>query len=129
MEVLMATARKRRIDRTHGFTLLEVVVVLMIIGMLASAVGLTVINHMRKSRIDSTRVRARTIQTAAKAFLLNESTCPNVQDLLDSGEIDPTTDHKDAWGSDFTIECDDITTYVTSPGPDKALGNEDDVGF
>ena len=55
--------------------------------------------------------------------------CPAVEDLVRASIIDPTTDPNDAWGNAFAINCEEDAVHVLSPGPDEALGTDDDIGF
>jgi len=121
---------RRRSARMDGFSLLEIMVVLVIVGAMASAVAVTVMKQARDARIRETKIRARTIQQAAKGYLMDESgDCPTVRDLLDGGHLDTTTDSDDAWGNSFVIDCDDDTIHVHSAGTDEQHNTEDDVGF
>lgn len=125
----MMRARRRR-ARNAGFSLIEIMVVLAIVGALASAVGIAVIKHLRESRIRDAKVRARTIQDAATNHLMGTTgDCPTVAELLADGELDATKDSTDPWGNDFTIECEDTAIHVHSPGPDEQPGTDDEVGF
>lgn len=121
---------RRRHARNAGFSLMEIMVVLAIIGALASAVGIAVIKHLRESRIRDTKIRARTIQNAVTNYMMGETgDCPTVTELLAAGDLDSTKEVTDAWGNDFTIECDPTAIHVRSTGPDEQAGTDDDVGF
>lgn len=109
-------------------TLIEIMVVIVIMAIIAVAVGINVIDAIENARRQDTKVRARTIQTAVKMYLMDVGgECPSMGDLAD--QLDSTTEHTDAWKHDFEIECDGSTVHVRSPGPDGQLGNEDDIGF
>ena len=109
-------------------TLLEIMVVVMIIAAIASAVGISVLHSWAIAQQRDTEARARTIQSAATAHLLEGGDCPSLGDLEEE-RLDPTTKHTDAWGHDFSIECDGNVIHVWSPGKDGERGTDDDVGF
>lgn len=119
---------KRR--RRAGMTLIEILVVLVIMSAIASAVGFAVVKNLERSRIQDTKTRARTIQAAVAAYLMdNIGKCPNVDDLVRADILDSTTDHRDAWGRPFVIECEGTTIHVKSTGSDGQPGTVDDLGF
>ena len=108
--------------------LIEVMVVLVIMTTLMGAAAIGVMNAWNRSRIHDTSTRARTIQSAATMYRMEEGgECPATEDLAQI--LDSTKEHTDAWGNDFAIECDANTVHVLSPGPDEALGTDDDIGF
>jgi general secretion pathway protein G len=116
--------------RRAGMTLIEILVVLVIMGSIASAVAFSVLKSLNQSRIQNTKTRARTIQAAVVAYKLEHGAdCPDVAALQKTDILDSTTDHNDAWSRAFTIECTASTIHVWSAGPDGATGTEDDIGF
>jgi type II secretory pathway pseudopilin PulG len=105
-------------------------VVLVIMAAMAAAVAIGVISSWTTARKRDTAARARTIQSAVTAYFLNDGEgCPTVEDLDRADLLEKTTEHTDSWGNDFKIDCEDTTVHVHSPGPDEALGTEDDIGF
>lgn len=126
----MQQVLRRRRTRASGFTLIELMVVLVILGAIASAAGIAVMGQLKRSRIRETLVRARTIQNATQAYQMEEGgECPAVAVLTAGGFLDSTKDNADAWGNAFVIECGDDAIHVHSAGPDEQLGTEDDIGF
>ena len=111
-------------------TLIEVMVVMVIMAAMAAAAAFGVMRSWNTARKHDTATRARTIQAATTAYLVEEGgECPNVEDLARTGILDSTTEHTDGWGQPFTIECEETAVHVRSPGPDATLGTEDDIGF
>src|SRR5688500_16311613 len=113
--------------RREGMTLVEIMVVVIIMAIIAAAVGFAVVPQIRKARIESTRTDARTISQIATNFVVERpnADCPSVQDLLDEGYMDRNQRTKDAWDNDFVIECSSDSVVVISPGPDE--GEQDDI--
>jgi len=123
--------RQRARRELEGTTLIELMVVIVIMTAIASAVAIGVMKSWTTARINDTKTRARTLQAATSAYLLAQGggDCPRVEDLERAQVLDPTTQHTDAWDRPFTIECDEVSVHVRSPGPDAELGTDDDVGF
>lgn len=121
---------RRRKRRCEGMTLIEIMVVVIIMSLIAGAVAINVMKNLEQARIHDTKTRARTIQTAAIAYMMQEApgACPRVNDL--ESQLDPTTKRTDAWGNEFAITCDEgEVVHAMSPGPDGNPGTEDDLGF
>lgn len=111
-------------------TLIEIMVVLVIMTMIAGAAAIGVMNSFATARKRETETRARTLQSAATAYLLDGGEgCPDPEALIRANVIDRTTQHTDAWGNAYLIECEETAVHVHSPGPDEALGTDDDIGF
>ena len=113
--------------RHEAMTLLEIMVVIVIMSLLATAVAVSVLKSLEDSRTRDTNIRARTIQTVATAYVMDEGDCPTIGDL--ENRLDPTTEHTDAWGGAFVIECDGNVIHVRSAGADGQPRTEDDLGF
>lgn len=119
---------KRARRRMAGVTLIEVMVVMVIMTTIAAAAGFAVMRARGVAMVKNTGIRARTIQSAAMAYVMETpGSCPDVDDLGDF--LDPTTDPRDAWGRAFEIECDERTIHVRSAGEDGTPGTDDDLGF
>ena len=120
---------QRRKRRREGMTLIEVIVVMVIMATMAAAAAFGIMKAWTTAKINDTKTRARTIQSAATAYMLEGNECPTVEDLARSNTLDPTTQHTDGWNRPFAITCDETVVHVLSPGPDGHSGNEDDIGF
>jgi len=91
-----------------GFSLLEIMVVLVIMGMLAAIVAPNFIERADEAKVDTTRAQINNIEQALKLYKLNEHQYPSTSDglnaLLAGGKkgkkyLDRLP--KDAWGHDF----------------------------
>jgi general secretion pathway protein G len=108
-------------------TLIEIMVVMVIMALVATAAGFAILPRLRKAKISQTSGDAKTISSAAELFMSEHDNCPTVQDLVTDKILDQKKNTKDAWGHDFSIECDQDGVTVKSAGPDGQMGTEDDI--
>lgn len=119
----------RRLGRQHqaGMTLIEIMIVLVIIGMIAGAVGFAVLPQLAKAKIRATRADAKKVSGAAELWIAEHGGCPSVSDLVEDKLLSTKSRTMDAWDHEFSIECDEDGPVATSAGPDGQMGNDDDV--
>jgi general secretion pathway protein G len=109
-------------------TLVEIMIVVIIMALIATAVGMAVLPALLDARIQQTRSDAATMQSVVTAYLATGGDgCPSGSDLAAAGVLNSSTRARDAWDHDFVIECEGDQVLVSSPGPDGQLGTEDDV--
>lgn len=120
---------KRRKRSRQGVTLIEVMVVMVILAMISAAAGFAVLKNFEQARLQETKTRARTIQSAVVQYLTEHSECPDTTELVKSGILERSTDPNDGWGRPYTIECDEATIHVASTGHDGLAGTPDDVAL
>ena len=131
-----------------GFTLLEILLVVIIIGML---VGVAVVNlggKVKESKITATRDQIHNYESALDLYELDNGVLPSTEQglnaliALPSGTpapsnwkgpyLKPPIIKKDQWNRDFKYTCPgqhNTSTYdIASAGPDGQEGNEDDIG-
>lgn len=108
-----------------GFTLMEIMIVLLIIAMLATGVTVAVIPQLNKAKIRTTCVRRAAVLSAAEMHYADTGECPTIDELKKSLKGEPV----DAWDQEFKIECtSDDEIIVKSAGKDKNFGTDDDLG-
>lgn len=128
-----------------GFTLVEIMIVLAIVGMLFSFVGVKVIQQYKKAKIDGAKIQMAAYQQALQAYYLNHNVYPHSSQGLESLINKPTAGKvpnnypdggyfnkkelvKDSWGNPYRYVCDDYQNYsIVSDGPDGEEGTEDDI--
>ena len=75
--------RTRRVPPERGFTLIEILVVIAIIGLIAGIVATNATGHFATAKVERAKTDAVQILTAAKTYWLRESVAPTLQDLID----------------------------------------------
>jgi general secretion pathway protein G len=108
-------------------TLIEIMVVMVIMALVATAAGFAILPQLKKAKIKQTSGDAKAVASAAELYMSDKDGCPTVQDLISEKILDQKKNTKDAWGHDFSIECDQDGVTVRSAGPDGQMGSEDDI--
>jgi general secretion pathway protein G len=126
-----------------GFTLVEMLLVLVILGVLAAIVYPKVAGRGEQARDTSARTQIASFKTALDAFEVDNGYYPKgrngLQDLVQKPRDavnwrGPYMDNipQDPWHNDFLYECPgkhNPSSYdVMSMGPDGQSGTQDDVG-
>jgi general secretion pathway protein G len=124
----------RREHRTAGFTLVEVLLVVAILGILAGIVVVSTRNRVPKTMVAATRMSIQGIATAVDAYEVDNGKFPSSLQALvtQSGELNWNGPYlqrtpKDAWGNDFQYSPSDSGYKITSGGPDGQIGSGDDL--
>jgi len=124
-----ATMRARR-DGARGFTLLEIMIVLAIMGLIVTGVSIKVFSQLKKAKISTAKIGVKKIVDASGRFMAGPgSGCPKgIEELIAQGELSKG-DAKDPWGTAYTYKCpgtqDADGVDVVSLGPDKVESNDD----
>ena len=112
----------------RGVTLVEVLIVVAIMALIAGGVGFLVLPRYRESQVKTAETKARAIRAVATQYVALKSggDCPTVEQLVAERELDGEG-KSDPWGQIFVIACSADDIQVSSPGPDKQEGTEDDI--
>ena len=138
------TGKKRRKHIRDGFTMVELMAMLIIIGLLATVAVKKVADQIVKAKITTTKANLKVLHDAVNQFRLDTDQYPSEDTgLLDLVEQPPdipswpmggyleTTDlPKDGWGNDFYFQLypeSGKPFVIISFGPDREEGTEDDL--
>jgi general secretion pathway protein G len=136
-------------QRTRGFTLIEIMAVVLIIGMLTGMVGLAVWRNVDKSRINTTRSQIKLLEGVLEAYRMDTATFPSTEQGL-AALVNPPSDARnadpsgylserrvppDGWGNPFQYQYPgehnphgfDLWSYG-SDGTPGGEGNNADIG-
>ncbi|MGI6354113.1 MAG: type II secretion system major pseudopilin GspG [Lentisphaerae bacterium] len=135
------TTPSRRRRRCHPFTLIEIMIVVVIIGMLAALVGPNILGSLDKTKVKSTKAQLVNLKNAVQQFYMDMSSYPtSLNELLvnpgndkwDGPYLEAKSLPKDGWDNDFQYSCpgqDNMPFDIISYGADKSSGgtgyNED----
>jgi general secretion pathway protein G len=122
---------------TAGFTLIEVLLVVAILGILAAVVVGNFGQHGDNARIKATRASIAVISTQIDVYQLDTGRYPaTLENLLtSSGEQNWNGPYLrgganslvDAWGTKFDYKQEQNGYKITSAGKDTQMGGEDDI--
>lgn len=131
------------INNKRGFTLIEIMVVIVILALLAALVAPKLIGRADDAKITTTRLQIKNIESALKQYKLDTGNYPSTEQGLialiakpavgvipksyrDGGYLDSKKIPKDSWDNDFLYvspgEHGDYDLF--SYGPDGAKGGE-----
>jgi general secretion pathway protein G len=129
---LAGARRPRRPGGAAGFTLLEIMIVLAIMGLIVTGVSIKVFSQLKKAKTQAARLGVKKVVDASGRFMAGPgSGCPKgIEELIGQGELSKT-DSKDPWGAPYVFRCpgtqDPEGVDVYSFGPDKVDGTADDI--
>ncbi|MEZ6036280.1 MAG: type II secretion system protein GspG [Planctomycetota bacterium] len=115
-----------------GFTLIEIMVVVTILGLLATLVVTNVIDRADEARVAKAQTDVATIRDAVRMFRQSEGRLPSIEELTTADErgrvaIEELT--PDPWGNDYVVRDGKPphSFEVVSAGPDGSLDTDDDI--
>ncbi|MCZ7583492.1 MAG: type II secretion system major pseudopilin GspG [Deltaproteobacteria bacterium] len=120
-----------------GFTLLEIMVVVIIIGTIAGLVGVKVLDRLEEAREHSAKAQMASIKSALDLFKMDNGFYPPSEigiAALISGDrfggkayLNSDTVPMDPWNMPYGYVSDGTVYSVWSNGPDRAPQTPDDI--
>lgn len=135
----------RPITAQSGFSLLEVMVVIVILGTLAGMVVPSLMENQKDANIRTAGIEIKTIETAMKMYKLKNNFYPTTEQgleaLVHQTDIEPIPRSfpeegflseipVDPWNNEYLlVSPGDMGTFdIFSMGPDGVADTEDDIG-
>ena len=118
--------------RQGGFTLVELLLVVAILGILATVAIMNVGGMSDEAREKATRTSIGAIEQAARMFEIRTGKYPDSIDQLTQplGDRPALLDKKamnDQWGNPFTFKKTSNFIEIRSAGKDGAMNTQDDI--
>ena len=126
-----------RVERSRhsGFTLIEILVVMAIIGMLAVMVAPNIFRQQAGAQRDAALTQISSLETALDAYRLDVGQYPESLEGLVENDSDRAAWNgpylrrdlpQDPWGNDYIYDSDGRSFTLISYGPDGEQGGEGD---
>jgi general secretion pathway protein G len=80
----MSTTTNDDATRQGGFTLIEIMAVVLIIGLLSTLVGIAIFPQIDKSRVNAARAQIKMLDAALEAFRMDNAKFPTSEQGLDA---------------------------------------------
>ncbi len=131
----MLTPVPQKSRRASGFTLIEIMVVIAIIGLLLTVVAPNVWNKLREAKVTTTKVKMNVVKNAVDDYRRHYSKVPDsLQVLLEDSEknmgepyLEKHDNLLDAWENEFRFSKISSNKYaIISLGADGVEGGEND---
>lgn len=124
-----------------GFTLIEIMVVVIIIGLLATIVSVNVMSYLARSRRETCKAQLKSLSQALELYKLDNGTYPTTEQGLKALVEKPSSGKvpqnwkpyltgkkipKDPWGNEYYYTSDGNTYTLMCLGADGQAGGEGD---
>jgi len=119
----------------QGMTLIEIMVVIAIIGIVASAVGYGVTRYFGQAKVDAARAQINNIANHLEMYLYEHDEYPSNLNVFTKKEkgrgkaILKKSQLKDPWKKKLKYSAKPDGFTLCSGGPDKRDGGGDDICF
>ena len=127
----------KHIKQQSGFTLIEIMVVVVIIGILASVVVPRIMDNPDKARTAKAKNDIRALESAMDLYRLDNFTYPSTDEGLDALITSPSSSpanwkqggyikklNNDPWGNDYLYDNDGGNIVIYTYGADGSEGGE-----
>jgi general secretion pathway protein G len=118
---------KRLVKQTKGMTLIEIMVVVAILGMMATIITVAYVRYLDQSKVDGTKIQMNNVEQALDAYKVQFGSYPTteqgLQELVNK-KVMPSLP-KDKWDRDFEYIRHNASSYlIKSYGADGTAGGE-----
>ena len=117
-----------------GFTLIEILVAVAIIGILGTIATINVTSFLERSRVTAAKEAVGNIKGAVLNYQIQSKKLPSDLRVLvtANGDEEPILEGgegalEDPWGNEYKLEKNGKKIAVVSAGPDGEFGNDDDI--
>ncbi len=123
-------------SKKRGFTLIEILIVVAIIGLIASLIMPNIFKKFEESKTKIAQAQVETLSSAVRSYMLDEDKCPpSLGDLIKKPSDDkkwhgPYLSKKkiplDPWGHPYYYKCpgEHGSFDLCSLGPDNKMGKK-----
>jgi general secretion pathway protein G len=118
-----STAQRKR--RAQGMTLIEIMVVLVILGLIAGAIGFNVFQQLKDAQVKTATLDLKSLANSVDLYHVDTGTWPDALQQLTPKYVREI--RKDPWGKDYAYTRSGDGYDVYSFGPDKTQGGSDDI--
>ena len=145
MQIQLQSGRRcRHLHTSQGFTLIEIMVVFVIIGIMAGLIAPKIMNYPEEARRTKAAIQIQSIEQALKLYKLDNGDYPTTEQGLQAlieppsvgrlakkwrkeGYLEKGKVPKDPWGNDFVYIAPGLhgDFDLMSYGPDGEPGGED----
>ena len=116
--------------RARGVTLFEVLIVVAIIALISSGVGFAALHMWRRAQIEQAHTDGRAVLAGVDGYWYvhrDTNRCPSFDELVRDKVVRRDSKGRDPWGESWRIECTEGEAFVSSSGPDRKAGTDDDI--
>ena len=113
-----------------GFTLVELLVVVAILGILGTIAVQNVIGHIAKTRVTAAEQGVQSLHEACTTYYIQHKKMPTSLDQLTEGDEPILESDKglyDPWDNKYEMESKGKKIVIISLGEDGQKGTEDDI--
>ena len=117
--------RKAGRAAARGMTLIEIMVVLVILGLIAGAIGYNVFERLKEAQVRTATLDLKAISNGVDLYHVETGQWPDSLPQLTPKYIKDL--HRDPWGTDYAYVRTGDGFDVYSYGPNKTQGGGDDI--
>lgn len=138
------TRKKSKKQNMCGFTMVELMAILVILGLLMTVVATKVMSKVEKAKETTTKANLKILHSAVNTFMMDNNRYPTEDEGLTAliqqpsdvaswepgGYLETTELPKDGWNRDFVYEIfteNDMPFVIRSYGKDGEPDTEDDL--